>query len=156
MKYKLLTFHSSNEAYHQQAVELFSKKITHYCDFEYSSLKTKHFPRERSSLKVDFEEKELLKNLKQNDRIILFDEKGKSFSSEQLSEKLQHFQETTAGDIVFIVGGAYGVGEKIKAKAHLQLSLSSFVLNHHVAQVVVLEQIYRALTIQRGIPYHNK
>lgn len=58
--------------------------------------------------------------------------------------------------MIFCVGGAFGFNEEIRKRADAVISLSSFVLNHHVAQAVVLEQVYRAISIQKNLPYHNE
>jgi 23S rRNA (pseudouridine1915-N3)-methyltransferase len=55
-----------------------------------------------------------------------------------------------------LIGGAFGFGNEIRERADWTWSLSSMVLNHHVAQAVVLEQVYRAFTIWKNIPYHNE
>lgn len=156
MIFRLISFFSSHESYLEHAVDLYNKKINRMETFEYRLLKTKHFPREKSDLKIDFEQGALIKLIKPQDKVILFDENGKNIDSVRFSNQLQNMKESSAGDIVFIIGGAYGVGPEIKSRADLKVCLSPFVLNHHVAQVVALEQIYRAFTIQRNIPYHNE
>jgi 23S rRNA (pseudouridine1915-N3)-methyltransferase len=58
--------------------------------------------------------------------------------------------------IVFCVGGAFGFNDELRTRADTVISLSSLILNHHVAQAVVLEQVYRAISIQKNLPYHNE
>lgn len=93
--------------------------------------------------------------IKETDEVILFDERGKSYDSRGFSKELERKLGGGKKRIVFIIGGAYGVDDRIRAVAKSQICMSSFVLNHLVAQTVALEQIYRALCIYKNIPYHN-
>ena len=81
-------------------------------------------------------------------RVVALDEKGKDLTTEQFSTLLR--QETA-----FVIGGPDGLDEKIKRRAALLMRLSSLTLPHALAQVVLLEQIYRAATLLTGHPYHR-
>jgi 23S rRNA (pseudouridine1915-N3)-methyltransferase len=83
-----------------------------------------------------------------NQKIVMLDEQGKDYSTAQFSKLLK---EETA----FVIGGADGFSTETKAKAQLLLRLSSLTLPHALAQVVLLEQLYRAATILTGHPYHR-
>lgn len=87
-------------------------------------------------------------SLPRNLRVVALDEKGKDLTTEQFARLLQ--QETA-----FVIGGADGLDEKVKKEAALLLRLSSLTLPHALAQVVLLEQIYRAATLLTGHPYHR-
>lgn len=93
----------------------------------------------------------ILAKLKPSEALILLDERGKNLSSEEFAE----FTNSIAGDIVFVIGGAYGVNEELRQKAKLVLKLSDFVLPHRLALLVLVEQIYRAQCINNGHPYHH-
>ena len=84
-----------------------------------------------------------------NARLIALDERGKDLTTAQFSALLK--LETT-----FVIGGADGLPEDVKQGAHLLLRLSSLTLPHALAQVVLIEQIYRAATLLVGHPYHRK
>ena len=88
-------------------------------------------------------------------RILLLDEKGKTFSSVALSQWVEKLENEGVQRLVFIVGGAYGFHESVRAVAHASISLSDFTFPHDLAKVLVLEQIYRALQIQAGTKYHH-
>lgn len=152
----LYDFRTAKEEWFDLAVHQYVKKINYYSEFEVASLKTKSGQREDKIQKINFESEIFLKKINSDDYLILFDEKGKSFSSEAFSEQLVNLENQGRKRIVYLIGGAYGVGDEIKARANLKITLSPFVLNHLVAEIVVLEQIYRAYTIKNRIPYHNQ
>ncbi len=155
MKTVLFDFKTSKEAWFDEASLVYYKKINAYCEFEIVHLKTLKQSRDDLSAKKKFEEDELFKKLSADDFVILFDEMGRDLTSIEFSKHLEKIETSGKKRIVFIIGGAYGVSENIKMKANLKISLSKFVMNHLVAEVVVLEQIYRAHTITNRIPYHN-
>ena len=87
---------------------------------------------------------------------VVLDERGESFSSEDFSALLgRHMVEGTP-ESALVIGGAYGLSDAVKKRADLLLSLSSMTLTHLMARLVLLEQIYRGLTILRNEPYHNR
>ncbi len=155
MKSVLFDFKTAKQNWFQDVSELYAKKINAFCDFEIITLKTLKQGREESSAKIKFEEAQLIHQIKSEDFVILFDEMGLDLTSIQFCKELEKITISGKKRTVFIVGGPYGVSENIKMKAHLKVSLSKMVLNHLVAETVVLEQIYRAMTIQNRIPYHN-
>ena len=87
-------------------------------------------------------------SLPRNLRVVALDEKGKDLTTEQFARLLR--QETA-----FVIGGPDGLDEKVKKEAAMLLRLSSLTLPHALAQVVLLEQIYRAATLLTGHPYHR-
>ena len=155
MKSVLFDFKTAKEPWFEELQALYVKKINPYWPFEIQSLKTLKQERQDKEAKKKFEETELLKKITSDDYIILFDEKGKDLDSLQFSAALDKATQSGKKRIVFVIGGAYGVSENIFQKAQLKVSLSKMVLNHLVAEAVVMEQIYRGLTIINRIPYHN-
>lgn len=93
----------------------------------------------------------LLKSIDPSDYVIALDEKGKEFTSEEFAKYLFKIEKP----VFFIIGGAYGLSEEVKVRANITLSLSQFTLPHALARAVLVEQIYRAFTIQQGHPYHK-
>lgn len=100
-----------------------------------------------------YESTELLKRIAPQDHVILLDETGKNIDSPSLSHKLE--QLTIQNQIVFIIGGAYGVDERIKQRANFIWSLSGLVFPHMLVRLILIEQIYRAQEISKGGPYHH-
>ncbi len=155
MKIVLYDFKTAKEEWFEAAAKIYTKKISHFVNFEIKSLKTTKTQRSEKSIKLKSEESELLTKFTKDDFIVLFDERGQSISSEDFSNIFSKIELQGKKRIVCIIGGAYGVSNEVKKKANLTLSLSNFVFNHLVAEIVVLEQIYRAYTIKNRIPYHN-
>jgi 23S rRNA (pseudouridine1915-N3)-methyltransferase len=155
MKHLVLDFKSSKQEWFEKFETIYSEKINHFCDFEIVHLKTVSVDREHFIEKIEFEEKALLKKITSDDFVILSDERGKKFDSLQFADAHLRAHQSGKKRIVFIIGGAYGVSESVRKRAQLVISLSSMVLNHLVAESVLLEQIYRSFTIQNRIPYHN-
>ena len=123
--------------------------------FEEIEIKTEKTPRDQSQLKVNMESKKLLSKINKDDFLILFDEKGKKLNSIEFSKSIEKTFMTGKKRVIFVIGGAYGVSDEVKNMADIKISFSDMVFNHLVAKIVLLEQIYRALTIIKNIPYHN-
>ena len=96
---------------------------------------------------------DLARVLPQVDVVVALEVWGKALSSEAFSQKLAAFGRQGKGDIAFLIGAAEGIPEELSRKAHFHLSLSSMTLPHRFARVLLLEQIYRGFSIQRGEPY---
>ena len=156
MKLVLLTIVSNNEPWFQQAKELYAQKINHFVPFEIEALKASKVDRGQADLKKKLESEMLLKWLKPTDFVVLLDEKGKSFDSLKLAQWYEkELAHSSSKRMVFVIGGAFGVNEELKKRAQVVLTMGPWTLNHLVAQTVLLEQIYRMMTITKGLPYHN-
>jgi 23S rRNA (pseudouridine1915-N3)-methyltransferase len=94
--------------------------------------------------------------LKKEDYVVLLDEKGKDIKSEALAELIENRMVDSVRRMVFIIGGAYGVSEKVIDRANYVWKLSSLVFPHMLVRIIILEQIYRALTIIKGEKYHHE
>lgn len=94
------------------------------------------------------DEKRLLAALPKGARVIVLDEHGRDYTTRQFAELLR-------SETVFVIGGAEGLSEEVKREAALLLRVSSFTLPHALAQVVLLEQLYRAASVLTGHPYHR-
>jgi 23S rRNA (pseudouridine1915-N3)-methyltransferase len=87
---------------------------------------------------------------------VVLDEGGKTLDSEGLAALLEKQMLHGAQELTWIIGGPYGLSEAVKRRGDLLLSLSSFTFTHQMVRLFLLEQIYRALTIIRHEPYHNR
>lgn len=87
------------------------------------------------------------------DVLVALEVDGKGFSSEEFAKKLDTWGQKGKGEIAFLIGGAEGLPEELSARAHVRMSLSTMTLPHRLARVLLLEQIYRGLSILRGEPY---
>ncbi len=93
-----------------------------------------------------------INNIPVNNIIICLSEEGKSLSSVELTSLLLNFKNKK---IIFLIGDADGIPTDIKEKSHLLLSLSSLTFPHELARLILLEQIYRAISISNNSPYHR-
>lgn len=146
-----------NQSWALEAQKQYDKKINFFINFHIQNIKGKNFSREHKELKKEEDSKNLLKNIRPNSKIVLFDEKGKLCkSSADFAKELISIWESPTPQVYFIIGGAYGVNAAVKQAAYKTLSLSNQSFNHHLAQIMALEQIYRSLNIWKNRPYHNE
>ena len=101
------------------------------------------------------ESSEILTKIKQNSVVWLLDETGEQMASPALASKLNVMQYQGVQELVIIVGGAYGASEELKTRANFIWSLSKMVFPHRLAQLMLVEQLYRATEINRGSKYHH-
>ncbi len=87
--------------------------------------------------------------------VIALDERGKAISSEVFAAKLGHWRDAGRKNITFVIGGADGLGDSVRARAQETLSFGQMTMPHQLVRVILLEQIYRAATILAGHPYHR-
>lgn len=114
---------------------------------------TKHLS---AAEQMDKEADLILKQLDPSDDVILLDERGKQYSSIGFSEFLSKKMLTSQKRTVFVVGGPYGFSPKIYERANGKISLSSMTFSHQMIRTIFLEQLYRAMTIMKGEPYHHE
>lgn len=156
MKWVLYDFKTAREPWFDEAEKVYTKKISAYADFEVVHLKTIKADREDAEIKKKFETKVLLSKITNDDYVILLDENGKQSDSLEFAKLVGKASESGKKRVVFLIGGAYGVAEEIRSWSHKCISLSELTMNHLVAEIVLLEQFYRAHTILNRIPYHNR
>ena len=97
----------------------------------------------------------ILSKLKSDDHLILLDENGKTYSSRNFASWIEQSQLKGIKKMVFLIGGAYGFDEKVYQRAQGKISLSAMTYSHQLIRLVFAEQLYRAFTIIKGLPYHH-
>lgn len=102
---------------------------------------------------LEREATEVRRHLRPGDLLVVLDERGRQLTTRELSTFLQ--QATARGRVVFLVGSDLGVAAALRGEARLELALSRLTLPHHLARVILLEQLYRALDLAAGGPYHR-
>lgn len=156
MKIKLWSIGKVHEPYVKAGVELFTQRISHYFPVEWkliSSSKNTSALSPNQSKKTEGES--ILELLEPGDVLVVLDEKGKQLSSVQLADYIGQKANESAKNIIFLIGGAYGLDEKILNRADLQWGLSKLVFPHQLVRLILAEQIYRACTIMRNEKYHH-
>jgi len=137
------------------AVDDYSQRVQRYSAFEWQILPTakgKMAPDEIKRL----ESAAIMSQLKDDDYIVLLDERGSQLSSNELAAMLERQDMAASKRLVFVIGGAYGVADEVMRRADLTWSLSKLVFPHQLVRLILVEQLYRASTIRRGEPYHHE
>ena len=157
MEIKLIYIQSGKEEWAELASQLYKKKINHYYKFTIDLIKTKSLPRSKKNEKIKLEKDLIFKKISNTDYLVIFDENGKKFENSILfSKEIESVFNLGKQKIIFLIGGSYGFSNEIKERADKKISLSSLTMNHHVAKIAAMEQIYRSICIIKNIPYHNE
>lgn len=156
MKFQVWSIGKAHEAYVKIGVEDFTKRISHYYAIEWTIIPA---PKNAGMLsEMDLRKKEaetILNWLKKDDFLVALDERGKQLSSQGLAELIQSKANNSVKQLVFLIGGVYGLDEMVIKRADFTWSLSSLVFPHQLVRLIVSEQIYRACTIMRNEKYHH-
>ena len=156
MRVTLLTVGKTDIKWVSEGLEVYSSRLPHYIPFELREIPEL---KNVSALSKDqiktAEGKLILKALKDSDDLILLDERGKEFRSVEFADWLQRkFQN--GRDLVFVIGGAYGISQEVYSRAGGMISLSKMTFSHQMVRTIFVEQLYRALTILKGESYHHE
>jgi 23S rRNA (pseudouridine1915-N3)-methyltransferase len=150
------SFGKSHESYVKEGIENFIKRISHYYNVEWKLIPPVKNTASLSSTDLKKLEAEvILSLLVAADVVVVLDEKGKHLTSEQLADMIELNANKSTKNIVFIIGGAYGVNERIINRANYVWSLSKLVFPHQLVRLILAEQVYRACTIIRNEKYHH-
>jgi 23S rRNA (pseudouridine1915-N3)-methyltransferase len=156
MKLVLTAFETKSPDWVATARQDYLTKISHFIPLEWRPFKSPSADRDDASVKLKKESEILLKFLDASDLLVLFDENGTTFAdSKVFSEHLKRVVESGKSRVVLAIGGPYGFSEDVKKRAQMKWSLSKLTMNHWIAQIAALEQVYRGFTILKGLPYHN-
>ena len=156
MKITLLAIGKTDNKELDKLIGQYTVRIGHYLPFELkiiSDVKRSGKTTEESQKLA--EGKEILSELAPTDKLILLDERGKSFSSREFASFLEGKMLQSERRLVFVIGGPYGFSPEVYTRANEQLSLSKMTFSHQMVRLFITEQIYRAMTILRGEPYHH-
>lgn len=146
----------TNEKYLSTGMEVYTRRLGHYLPFEMEILPDVKQAKHLSSEQLKQKEGEyLLNRLKNDDLLILLDEKGKQFDSVAFATYLDRQLQMPYRRLIFQVGGAFGFSEAVYKRANAKLALSKMTFSHQMVRLFFLEQLYRAMTILRNEPYHN-
>lgn len=146
MRLRLASVRAGRTPWADDACADWGRRIQRYFPFEEALLKPSDAERET---------KKLLEGLPARARLVVLDERGQDLTSTGLSGWLEQAAMDGVPEFWFAIGGAYGHAQAARDRAWRTLRLSCMVLNHAVARVVMMEQLYRACTIRAGEPYHH-
>ena len=156
MKIQLLMTGKTVDARLQSLIEEYQQRLKHYVPFELIVLPDIKNAKSLTEEQVKLAEGEaLLARLTPAMDVILLDEHGKEFRSIEFADYLQ--KKMSAGrDLALVIGGPYGFSQAVYDRANGKLSLSQMTFSHQMIRIMAIEQIYRAMTILRGEPYHHE
>lgn len=156
MKITLLVVGKTTDAHIDTLIQDYQKRLTHYLPFSLVVIpelkNTKSLTMEQQKLA---EGELILRQLTPSTDMILLDEKGREYRSVEFADFLQK-RMSSGRDVVFVVGGPYGFSQSVYDRANGKISLSQMTFSHQMVRLFFVEQIYRAMTILRGEPYHHE
>lgn len=156
MKLQLWSVGKAHESHVSEGIELFTKRIGNYFPVQWTLLPA---PKNAASLsEADLKIKEgelILAQIKKEDYLVVLDERGKLLNSEGVAAFLQQRANESERNIIFLIGGAFGVSADVLQRANFKWSLSQLVFPHQLVRFILAEQIYRACTIMRNEKYHH-
>ena len=136
------------------AIREYETRAARYWPLEVVEVKAESAKGSGEAIVMRREGERLLERLPSTVRLVLCDPGGEQLDSPAFAEMLQQ-QRERALDVAFLIGGAHGIGDVVRARPHRRLALAPWTLPHELARLVLAEQLYRAGTIGRGEPYHK-
>lgn len=137
-------------------IDKYTKKIGHYLPFSMEVIPDIKNKRNLSQAEQKQKEGDLiLSKLHSTDYVVLLDEGGRLFNSNQFAQHIENKKNTIARKLVFVIGGPYGFSDAVKARANEKISLSKMTFTHQMVRMIFVEQLYRAMTILSNQPYHH-
>lgn len=138
-------------------IDEYAARVKHYIGFDIVTIPELRNTKSLSEQQQKQSEGELIqKQLQPGDHVVLLDEHGKEFRSIEFSDWMTKKMNTVSKRLVFIVGGPYGFSKDIYDKCNEKISLSKMTFSHQMIRMIFVEQLYRAMTIMKGEPYHHE
>ena len=152
----LLFVGKTTDAHIEALCQDYLKRLTHYLP-----VKVQVIPELRNTKAMTPEQQKqaegelILRAVPQSAKLILLDEHGREYRSIEFAQQIQK-KMSSGRDIFFAIGGPYGFSQAVYARANSKISLSQMTFSHQMVRLFLIEQIYRAMTILRGEPYHHE
>ena len=156
MKILMISVGAMREKPLKELAEKYMERIPHYMPFEACVIPDS--PSSKNATADSRKAKEgdaILGKISPGDFVVLFDERGKEMTSREFSVFIDRKASTLSRNLVFVIGGPYGFAQAVYDRADMSLCLSKMTFTHETARMIALEQIYRAMTILKGEPYHH-
>ena len=157
MKVTLVVIGKTDKDYLKKGIDIYSKRLFHYLPFEIKTI-----PDIKNSKNLTTEqqkEKEgvlIMNQVTAMDHLVLLDEKGQEMSSVDFSKWMEKRMVAGIKHLVFAIGGPYGFSPAVQSRANGKLSLSKMTFSHQMVRLIFIEQLYRAMSILNGEPYHHE
>jgi len=157
MKVALLLVGKTVNKHFVELIDDYASRLTHYVGFDIITIPELKNTKNLTAEQQKQQEGELiLKQLQAGDHVVLLDEHGKELRSVEFSRLMEQRMQMVSKRMVFVIGGPYGFSPEVYAKANEKLSLSQMTFSHQMVRLIFVEQLYRAMTIMRGEPYHHE
>ncbi len=155
----LLCVGKLKEKFYKDAAAEYAKRLSAHCKLNIVELAEQKLPARPTlgsiQAALDREGEAILAKLPQSGRVVALCVEGTPLSSEDLARTVGTWTVGGMSSLTLIIGGSYGLSPLVKQRADLRLSMSEMTFPHHLARVMVLEQLYRAFKIQEGSDYHK-
>ena len=159
MKIKIVTVGKLKEKYLKDGIAEYSKRLSRFANLEMIELADEKTPDRASDAEnqkiLELEGTRILSKIGDRDFVIVLAIEGKTLSSEEFSKQLEQAPINGFSTLTFVIGGSLGLSPQVKKRANLSISFGRLTLPHQLMRLVLVEQIYRAFTIQQGSPYHK-
>lgn len=157
MKVALILVGKTVNKHFVELIDEYAGRVKHYIGFDMVTI-----PELKNTKNLSVEQQKqqegalILKQLQAGDYVVLLDEHGKEFRSVEFAKYMEQKMQTVSKRLVFVIGGAYGFSPDVYAQANEKLSLSKMTFSHQMIRMIFVEQLYRAMTIMKGEPYHHE
>ena len=159
MKIKIVTVGKLKEKYLKDGIAEYTKRISRFAKLEMIELTDEKTPDKASELEnqkiLETEGERILSKVGERDFVVVLAIEGKTLSSEEFSKQLEQASIKGYSTLTFIIGGSLGLAPIVKNRANLFVSFGRLTLPHQLMRLGLVEQVYRAFTIQQGSPYHK-
>lgn len=157
MKISLVVIGKTDKNYFTEALKEYIDRLQHYISFDMIVIPDIKNVKNLSEQQQKEKEGELiLKSLQPGEELVLLDERGKDFTSVKFADYIARKMQTVPKRIVFVIGGPYGFSDEVYKKAKESITLSRMTFSHQMVRLIFIEQLYRAMTILKGEPYHHE
>ena len=157
MKVALVLVGKTVNKHFVELIDEYAGRVKHYIGFDIITIPELKNTKSLSADQQKQQEGELiLKQMQAGDHVVLLDEHGKEFRSVEFSSYMEQKMQTVNKRLVFVIGGPYGFSPDVYGKANEKISLSKMTFSHQMVRLIFVEQLYRAMTIMRGEPYHHE
>ena len=155
----LITMGKLKEKFYISAAQEYTKRLSGYCHFTLVELPESRLPENPSPAEIaaglEKEAETILARIPKSSWFCVFTPEGKELSSEKFAEKMKDVKLSGKSSAIFLIGSSFGMAPKVKERADFRLSMGPMTFPHHLARIMVLEQLYRAFKINEGSSYHK-
>lgn len=155
----LITMGKLKEKFYISAAQEYAKRLSGYCHFTLVELPESRLPENPSPAEIaaglEKEAETILARIPKSSWFCVFTPEGKELSSDKFAEKMKDVKLSGKSSAIFLIGSSFGMAPKVKERADFRLSMGPMTFPHHLARIMVLEQLYRAEAIQAGSKYHK-